>query len=426
MGGAAASRCAGRQVARIRGAGRSAAVPPAGKRARVCDGETGRGRRTEGTLRRHAQATLALFESARAQAWTTPIAERVERCLPDIDNLRAALDWAAQSAADAGLHIALAGASSWIWKYLAQHVEGLQHCDRALARIDPATPPALEARLLAAWSELAHRRGRGRDMAAVERAIELYRGVGDRKELYQALGDFAAAAAANGRVEPSERAAVEMARLHDSAWPPISRWLLVFVHYWILSAKGSAGLQASYDAAAELVQLARTAQDSWLLHRSLILLNLSAANQGRFEEAAARGRELVALIRQERFATNLGLALMDLSFALTELGQLDEALDLAREAASRFAVGAMLWGVLDLIALLALKRGHVGEAALAVGRADAMNRLHGVQRLAHTQRVRDTVLRQLSRTLQHAELEQLLARGAALTDEEAARAALAR
>ena len=60
---------------------------------------------TDATLQRHAQAVLALFESAYAQEWVVPSAVRRERHLPDLDNLRAALDWAAQSEGEAKLHI---------------------------------------------------------------------------------------------------------------------------------------------------------------------------------------------------------------------------------------------------------------------------------------------------------------------------------
>ena len=97
-------------------------------------------------LRQHAAALLAVFDRSRDEYWTTTTGARIDRYAADIDNLRAALDWAA-GAGEADLLVALTGASSWLWRDVGLHAEGLRRCDQAIALIGPATPPRLEARL---------------------------------------------------------------------------------------------------------------------------------------------------------------------------------------------------------------------------------------------------------------------------------------
>lgn len=377
---------------------------------------------TDATLRRHAQAMLALFEDARAQLWTLTTERRLERWLPDLDNLRAALDWA-QAAGDVELQIALAGASAWIWRDSGQRIEGQRRCEQALAGIDASTPPALEARLLMHWSMLSHPRSGPPERAAAERAVALYRRLADRAGLYMAVSHLAAVAALTGDVAASEQAALESQQLHDPHWPAASRWHLLTARSFYLHCSGR--YAQAHAVNEQSLQLAITLGDTARLRTALLFLEQTAQAQGLFEAAAARGRELVAMLRRDRFSGPIGTALGNLAAALTALGRLDEALPLAREAAALEAPAGALLSWLDAFALLAFKRGRHTEAALALGRAEAMNRQHGLRRQPNEQRQRDEVLGLLQRALPDDELDALLARGAALSDDEAARLALA-
>ena len=376
---------------------------------------------TDATLRRHAQAALSLFESASEQLWTVPIDVRRERCLPDLDNLRAALDWA-QAANDPELQIALAGASTWIWGAAGQRVEGLHRCEQALAHVDASTPPALEARLQMNWSVLAHPRSGAAERAAAERAVTLYRALGDRQGLYLAVSHLATVAALVGDPAASERAALESQRLHDDGWPPASRWHLLMARSFFLHCSGRHA--EAHAVNEECLRVATAVDDATRVRGALLHLEQTAQAQGHFEAAAARGRELVTMLRRAPFGDRFGTALGNLSAALTALGRLDDALPLAREAAALEAQGGALWNWLDSFALLAFKRGRVAEAALTLGRAEAVNAGHGYRRQPNEQRQRDELLALLQRALPAAELDRLMEQGAALRDEEAAQIAL--
>src|SRR5262249_56404357 len=64
--------------------------------------------------RRHAEFFLALAESANLSAEATDLGQRPERVLPEQDNLRAALDWAAEvGEIELGLRLAIALEQFW-------------------------------------------------------------------------------------------------------------------------------------------------------------------------------------------------------------------------------------------------------------------------------------------------------------------------
>lgn len=372
---------------------------------------------TDATRERHARAMLAMFEAGERQQWVVPRSALVDAHLPDLDNLRAALEWGA--ATTSTLYVALAGASAWMWIGTGQRVECLQLCERAMQRIDDTTPPALEARLLSEWCVLPSSPPVPAERAAAERAVALFRGLGDRRGAYIALERLHINAQRCGDDAVCERVALEMAQLHDPSWPPAARWHLLMAQAINLSRAGQ--LEAARVAFEECLQVARTAREHRQVRVSLQGLIDMALDTGHLEEAVTRCRELVAMTRADRFTSGLAIALCCLSHALAKLGQIDEALAAAREGAPLHAQqGSPLWVWLVSFALIAFKQGRVSDAALSFGRAEAK---HG--NVENNQPDRDVVRGLLVQSLPSGELQRLLADGAALTDEEAARIALA-
>ena len=360
---------------------------------------------------------LAIFEAGLQQRWVVPRSVLVEAHLSDLDNLRAALEWATVSSA--ALHIALAGASAWVWAWSEQRVEALRICERAKERIDETTPPALEARLLSEWCVLPSSPPVPAERAAAERAVALFRNLGDRRSTYIALERLQINAQRCGDVALCERVSLEMTQLHDASWPPASRWHLLMARAVYLSMSNQT--EAARVAFEESLQLARAVRE--FKHASVSLRGLIdiASETGHFEEAVTLCRELVAMTRADRFTPVLAIALCDLSDALAKIDQIDEALATAREAAPLHAQqGTPLWVWLVSFAQIAFKQGRVSDAALALGRAEAK---YGS--VSNNRRDRDDLRVLLTQSLSSTELQRLLAEGAALTDEEAAHIALA-
>ena len=93
--------------------------------------------------RRHAQALYEYLMPLRERHWSLSLAE-LEVGLAELDNLRAALDWAGSIGGDRSLACALLGASNFVWAKGNQQLEGSERCRRMLPAKGIA--PDIEAR----------------------------------------------------------------------------------------------------------------------------------------------------------------------------------------------------------------------------------------------------------------------------------------
>ena len=374
---------------------------------------------TEDALRGHAEATLAIFEASDADAATLPTHRRLARYLPDLDNARVALDWAAGEGGDAELHVALAGAMAWIWARAGLRLEGMRRTERALAAVGAATPPHLEARLQSAWLSVALPLTGAREAAAEARALALYRQLGDQRRLYTLLCERCMAQCLCHDLDEAERALAEAEALWQADWPPAMRAAGLNARGWLCSAKGRH--EDSLTAYAELIRLARALGDKLLEVTALINQEQAVAMLGRWQESAALGSELVRRLQEEHFPGGGGIetAMLNLCIALTQSGALDEALDVARRVRPLLGKTGALSEALDPFALLAFERGDPACAARIVGRADARYSGGALKRHSVEQALRDALMQVLRRTLPAETLQRLLREGEALTDEEA-------
>ncbi len=282
------------------------------------------------TQRRHAEAILAVFEASLETRHSLPTQVQMERYLPDLDNVRAALDWAASDAGDVQMAISLAGASAWIWAYGRLRPEGLRRIQSAIDSIDSSTPPQIEARLLTEWAGLATPEYHPQHRAALARAIDLFRAVGDRQGLFVALWLQTATLADCGQLADAENALCEVEQTFEAAWPAVHRARLLMLRAWLLKRQGR--IEESIPVDEELLQLARDLNDYRLILQSLCSLEQSVASLGRLEESVRRGRELLDLTRRN---PHLGGGIehsffLNLSMSLAQLGELPEAIELAR------------------------------------------------------------------------------------------------
>ncbi len=377
----------------------------------------------DAVLHQHAQALLALFDRSRDEYWTTTTGERIDRYAAEIDNLRAALEWAA-GAGEADLAVALTGASSWLWRDVGLHAEGLRRCDQAIRLIGPATPLRLQARLHNGYLELGRNRSlaAGPALASGERAIEIYRQLGDRQALYVALAECARTRAAAGDAAGAEAMLAEVAALYDPSWPlGLKHPMLTARSFMLTESHRVSEARAAWE---ERLLLERALGDTRFATISLTNLIDAVFAEGDVTEAIARGRELVTLIRRERFTNWQSFALANLSAALTAAGQLDEALQLAQDALPLLRQQGSVWSFLDHLGLLALKRGRPLDAAQVLGCAEELNQCSGYVRQFNELRARNQLFDALRASVEPGELERLMKDGGRLTANEAARLAL--
>ncbi|MGH3136217.1 MAG: ATP-binding protein [Gaiellaceae bacterium] len=134
--------------------------------------------------RRHADFFSGLAEQAYEHRFDAE-AEWAERIQLDHDDFRAAFDWLALSDPERALE--LAGALGWFWFTHGHLTEGRQRLADTLARL--MASGASRARALTALGALTARCGDVDDgRALLTEAIDLWRDLGDRRELASALG----------------------------------------------------------------------------------------------------------------------------------------------------------------------------------------------------------------------------------------------
>ena len=374
---------------------------------------------------RHARAVLAMFEVSHRQQAELSASERHGHQLLDVDNLRSALDWAARADGDAEILLALTAASASFWGWAGLRPEGVRRCTHAIARVDSATPPSLEARLQLGYANLAFPLFNATVRWTYERAVELYRAIGDQRGLGRALCELGAYLSRVGDIDAAERLLREAEQLIDESWPRHLRAGLLQARATFFEASNRWDeSRATFEA---VLRADRETGDPENVAISLTNLANAALAVGDCAEAIRGLREALALARRGRSILGAGISytLAMLSAALTQNEQLDEALPIAREASQLLQQEGDLVLFLDHFAMLAFKLGRIADSARALGCVEVLRTQCGAKREVNEQRVRDTLLMTLKAALPKDELEGLMREGAVLRDEEAARIALA-
>jgi len=374
---------------------------------------------TDAVRRSHAEAMLAVFEGSLEEEYVLPTQARLERYLPDLDNARGALDWSAGASGDAELQIALTGAIAWLWVSAGLRPEGMRRSRSAMARIAPSTAPQLAARLLGSWSRLAHPEVGPEELAADARAVELYRTLGDRRALFTVLCFQSRAQANCRRTEGAEDALHEAEQIFESTWPPALRIPMLTARCWLFMGQGR--FEEGIGVGQELLQLTIALDDKRLTLTALIFLEQSTASLGRWEESVALGRDMAERIQRDRSLRSgiENVVFSNLSASLTALGEIDEALVMARRAYPAVEQAGRVMELLDPFALLAFKRGRIGDAARMVGRADMRYATSNVPRQPVEQTLHDMLVLALQGAMPPDELSRLMKEGEVLSDEVA-------
>jgi predicted ATPase/DNA-binding winged helix-turn-helix (wHTH) protein len=378
---------------------------------------------TEATMERHLQALCALFERGDAERWYVPDDVLRDRCGVDVDNLRAALDWAARDGARGDALVALAGASWWAW-FGGLALEGERRCAQAMSRIGPATSKPHAARLLLGYALRAHPKASPIEIEALERGNALCRELGDRHRLYFGLTLLVFRLVKLGRLDDARRAVEEACTLQGDELPPGLSPRLLMARAHLNAARGN------YDAAVSDKLAALRAFERYGDQRQIRIAHSNVVDivlaSGDVPDAVRRGREDVAALRRGPRAHMIECAgsFGNLATALTRAGEFAEAQQVAREGLPLLQLRGATYLHLDPCALLALKLGRAEDAARALGRSRAVIGARSDAREINEQRAHDDALAELERAFAPDELQRLFAEGAALTDDDAARRAV--
>ena len=373
--------------------------------------------------RRHAQYFRNLFESATDDWQRLPDAAWCARFQPELDNLRAALDWAFGSDGDSGIGIELSAAAGELWYLLFLRNEGEQRVEAAIARIGSQTSRSDEAQLWRWLGQMRVMRGPAQAVAAFERAVELHRGTGNGSVPAILLVWHGEALAHLGWVERAASALAE-------AFPTLERAnaAKALAQYFLVSGEVKAttgdlaGARIDYERG---VALARSAGAERTMIGGLNFLADLAWEMGDLDIALAGFREAATLIRRISVTQYIaGMCLTNLAGIYTERGELDKALAAAREGVPIRRGAGHAWRAFDHLALRVALSGKTADAARLAGYADAAYAAKATPRQANEARACNRLRALLRERLAADELERLLAEGAKLSEDEACRLAL--
>jgi predicted ATPase/DNA-binding winged helix-turn-helix (wHTH) protein len=379
------------------------------------------GERTE-TMRRYAQNYCERFRSALEDWLNLSDAAWDAAYACDRDHVRAALDWSFSSEGDVEIGVAFAANSGPGWLVWSLRGEGLDRLEAALARCSARTPQGTQARLWLWVGVLRQFRSMRDSVRALRRSVELNRRLGDAIGTGYALIRLAGGLARSGRPRLARR-------VLDASSPLIEGGSTLAGPYFHISGfirKSMGDLEA---ARADCVR-SLAAYQSAGADRSALEIRGSLADTlwalGSLDAALAEFREIVAQMRSSARTTKLalGVNLTNLAGVLTELGALEEALEVAREGLPACRDAGYVLGALDHLALRAALAGKLAEAARLAGYGDSNYAVGKSHRQPNEARARMRLQRLLLDQPNANDLLRELADGARISEDDACRLAL--
>jgi predicted ATPase/DNA-binding winged helix-turn-helix (wHTH) protein len=331
---------------------------------------------------RMAAAMLERLDGACADYWSLDEAIWLQRYLPDIDNVRAAIDWAAGH--DGALAVALYGSSWPLYaeaEFAGEARSRFEQNVRALAR---TLPPARVARFWEAVAVHDSMRQRSRAGHAAQLAAQLHAEAGDKRAQYF---DLVQLALNSDQDTLAARAALDTAHaLEDAAWPPrlLTHGALA-EGAWHAAAGDYA--QAS-EACRRALRLALSVSERLALTATVHVVELDLV-RGDFAAAIALGRPLeFSLQRAGRRRSCIAVQSLLCAACLLDDRRV-EALQYGAEL-HRAALGPdadWTWLALEAMALLALRDGRDADAARVLACADAGHEARGGRERGPAQRL---------------------------------------
>lgn len=350
----------------------------------------------ESAQQRMAATMLDLLDAAYQEYWSLDEAIWLHRYEPELDNVRAAIDWAGVH--DRALGVALYGSAWPLFVETDLCAEGRNRFAQAVTLLSDALPSNRVGRFWEAVATYDSDRQCDRARYAAELAAKMHADTGDLRSHYYALTQLAF----NWRGDDSAaRAAFDAARrLEDPVWPARLLTHGALTEGALLMSRGQfIEARAAYRRA---VRLALTVSDRQALAATVNIVELDTAC-GDTASALQLGRPLALSLRHSgRRETRFEL-LGALFNALLIAGDITEARATGAELCelAHRLDAAQLYTVLDAMAFLACVDGRYGVAARIITVADVAHEAHGQARRRPTEeQMRAKVIDMLDQNLE--------------------------
>jgi predicted ATPase/DNA-binding winged helix-turn-helix (wHTH) protein len=371
---------------------------------------------------RHARHSIDVFAPA-SDAWeTTPEPEWLSTYLPELDNLRSALDWALADPARFDLAVELTASAGFVWAEWGLIEEGRRFAARAVDLLDDRTPGAQAAAILHDASQLSRHSDVGQSLGLGERSAAISRQLGDTLGLAKMnlnLADCHLLLAER----PSEAAAAMRGVREVLLASGHKRSLCAAMNALGRIANRQQNVTEAIDNFRSVTELAKQLKDARWEHVAVSNLAVLEFSRGDVERAIQLGREAVIGARSLSQRSRLPRALHNLAAYLLAADGLAEARTVAEEALSLLrgqADSMTTLANLQMWSLIAALEAQCNEAAQLIGWVDATYERAGSQRNSWERRSYERLLSLLGARLSEGEMSSLAAEGARLDAAEAA------
>lgn len=377
----------------------------------------------DAVLARHAAYVQDHLRRAESEWETTSDADWLPRYRPLLPDVRAALDWAAGDPRHAERAARLAAASWPLWRELSLPAEGRRRIVDALALLPAGAPASVAADLHLGLGDTLGSTG---DFEALRRAFEtavaLSRASGGQAALGRGLVGLGYARMILGETDAAAADIEEACEvLERGRWPRTlaAAWVVRLRIYAQRKQFGEARIAG--ERARRLCEMAGAERSGLFLEGNLMEVCLEG---GSIDEAILIGTRLFETLQSRSHGGLLGVVLSNLAAAHTERGDLDAALDAASLAAPLQRDGAMVFWLLDHLALRGALAGRLQDAAMIGGYTDAVHQASGNPRQPNEHRARQRLGALLDAGLPPSEAADLFRLGAMMSEDRAVALAL--
>ena len=354
-----------------------------------------------------------------------PPDEYAQLCLPELDNLRAAVEWAGGAGGDTELALALVHDAAVLMYQVGLYPECARWMLALESRVDGSTPPLLATRFRFGLALVSLHGGvaAARREQLLEAARAGFAQLGKPHEQILTLLLKAHTDCMRSDFATAQRAIDEAHGLCGEDGPIMLRAQLGYAQGFV---------HRHHDRRAEALQtltralpLAQAAGDLRTCFNVLNNLGAVQFEMGRVDAAVEHHRALVERGRRSRFDSEMmALALGWLSCFLAVQGSLEEARAIAHEALPymRRAIGVRHFSL--CFAVLAARQGRDADAVRLRGADEAARARRSLARTLVDLRTLDPVLAPIEAAHSGAQIEAWLAEGALLNDDAIAALAL--
>jgi predicted ATPase/DNA-binding winged helix-turn-helix (wHTH) protein len=368
---------------------------------------------------RHARYYVKRFDRADIDWQEVPDDQWITSYAAELDNVRAAVNWALMDCDRAAMAIAITGRAGRLWYRLGLWKEGQEYMDRAVGLLDGRTSRLDAALLLSIASMMWLHTDIRRALRFGEAAIETLRSVDDPLRLGISLTIIIYDYIAIGRFDDAKAALDEAWSLLEGSSCVKACTSVKMSQARLASRRGDHALARHHYLEARRLIRRDFNPNNWYL----ISMNLGdvAFQEQDINSAIAYAAEAIHGFRESSEKVLLGCALVNIATYLIFIGAESDARKNATEALPLLVQQSGYWlrAVLELWALLGALGGKSLESAKLAGFVAAAFDRSGEARQATEHAVHCRLLERLTAALAPFEISTLGADGASWTLEAA-------